>query len=59
MSMYFVLIIGILLLSVFVQWRFKSKFGQYAEMQLRSGMSGAEVALKMLADHGIYDVKVI
>lgn len=59
MSIYFIFFIAILLLSMLVQWRFKSKFSQYAEMQLRTGMSGAEVALKMLSDHGITDVKVL
>ncbi|RZK49075.1 MAG: zinc metallopeptidase [Pedobacter sp.] len=59
MSSFFILIIAVLLLSMIVQWRFKNKFGKYSEMQLSTGMSGAEVAEKMLADHGIYDVKVI
>lgn len=57
--MYLILIIPILLLSMFVQWRFRSKFTKYAEMQLNSGMSGKEVAEKMLSDNGIYDVKVM
>lgn len=56
--MYFLLVIPILLLSFFVQWRFKSRFAKYAEMQLLSGMSGKEVAEKMLHDYGIYNVKV-
>ncbi len=57
--MYFVLIIPVILLSFYVQWRFKSKFAKYAEMQLQSGMSGKEVAEKMLSDHGISNVQVI
>lgn len=57
--MYFVLIIPVILLSFYVQWRFKSKFAKYAEMQLQSGMSGKEVAEKMLYDHGISNVQVI
>ena len=44
---------------MFVQWRFRSKFSQYAEMQLNSGFSGKEVAEKMLHDNGIFDVKVM
>jgi Zn-dependent membrane protease YugP len=39
--------------------KLKKKFKKYSEIQLRNGMSGAEIAEKMLADHGIYDVKVI
>ena len=42
-----------------VQWRFRSKFSRYSEMQLGSGLSGKEVAQKMLQDHGIYDVQVM
>jgi Zn-dependent membrane protease YugP len=45
--------------SFIVQWRFKSKFNQYSEIALLSGMSGREVAEKMLRDNGIYDVEVI
>lgn len=37
----------------------KAKFNKYSKIHLRNGMSGAEIAEKMLADHGIYDVKVI
>jgi len=53
------LMIGIAVISFIVQWRFKSKFKQYAEISLSSGMSGAEVANQMLADHGITGVRVI
>jgi Zn-dependent membrane protease YugP len=42
-----------------VQWRFKSKFKQYSEIGLLSGLSGKDIAEKMLKDNGIYDVKVI
>ena len=37
----------------------KSKFQEYSRVQLRNGMSGAEIAQKMLQDHGINDVRVI
>ncbi|SFH10616.1 zinc metallopeptidase [Pedobacter insulae] len=59
MESYLILIIPVLLLSMLVQWRFRSKFSQYAEMQLNSGMSGKEVAEKMLYDNGIYDIKIM
>jgi len=59
MESYLILIIPVLLLSMFVQWRFRSKFSQYAEMQLNSGMSGKEVAEKMLYDNGIYNIKIM
>ena len=54
---FLMIIIGIV--SFLVQWRFKSKFKQYSEIGLLSGLSGAEVAVKMLRDHGIYDVQVV
>jgi Zn-dependent membrane protease YugP len=46
-------------ISLVVQWRFRSKFKQYAEIGLSSGLSGAEVAVRMLRDHGITNVQVI
>lgn len=51
------ILVGII--SLGVQWRFKSKFKQYAEMPLSSGMSGKEVAERMLRDNGISNVNVI
>ncbi|ADY53647.1 peptidase membrane zinc metallopeptidase [Pseudopedobacter saltans DSM 12145] len=54
-----ILFIGIAVISFIVQWRFKSKFKQFSEEPLSSGMSGAEVAEKMLHDNGIYDVEII
>jgi Zn-dependent membrane protease YugP len=59
METYLILIIPVLLLSMFVQWKFRNKFTKYAETQLNSGFSGKEVAEKMLEDNGIYDVKVM
>ncbi|MES2813011.1 MAG: zinc metallopeptidase [Bacteroidota bacterium] len=54
------LIIGlIMLVSWIVSSRLKSKFEHYSKLSLRNGMSGAEIAEKMLADHGIRDVQVI
>ncbi|MBK6633455.1 MAG: zinc metallopeptidase [Chitinophagaceae bacterium] len=41
-----------------VQYRLKSKFAQYSKVPTSSGMSGKEIAEKMLRDNGIYDVKV-
>ena len=57
--MLYLILGGIMLVSMFVQSRLKSKFAHYSNMHLRNGMSGKEIAEKMLADHGIYDVKVI
>lgn len=54
-----VLMIAIAVISFIVQWRFKSKFKQYSEIGLSSGLSGKDIAERMLKDNGIYDVQVI
>jgi hypothetical protein len=59
MLIYYVLIGVIALVSWAVSARLKSKFEHYSKVNLRNGMSGAEIAEKMLADHGIRDVRVI
>lgn len=56
---YLILIGAIGLFSWLVSTKLKSKFDYYSKIQLRNGMSGAEIAEKMLADNGIRDVKVI
>ena len=56
---YYILIGLIALVSFAVSSKLKSKFEEYSHLQLRNGMSGAEIATQMLHDHGIYDVKVI
>jgi hypothetical protein len=53
------LMIFVGLISLAVQWRFKSKFKKYSEIGLSSGLSGAEIAQRMLRDHGITNVQVI
>ena len=54
------LIAGIMLLvGMAVSGRLKSKFREYGEIPLGNGMSGREVAEKMLHDNGIYDVKIL
>jgi len=59
MLAYYLLLGGIALLSWLVSSQLKRKFAQYSKVHLRNGMSGAEIAEKMLADHGITDVKVV
>ena len=54
------LIIGLtMLVSWIVSNRLKSKFEHYSQVHLRNGMSGKEIAEKMLRDNGINDVQVI
>lgn len=57
--MLIVIIIAFAIISFAVSSRLKSKFRKYSKMTLAGGMSGKEVAEKMLADNRIYDVKVV
>ncbi|MFL2623261.1 MAG: zinc metallopeptidase [Flavobacteriaceae bacterium] len=59
MGSYYLLLGFIALLSLIVSSTLKRKFAKYSKTRLRNGMSGAEVAEKMLSDHGISDVKVV
>ena len=54
-------LIGIVFAAIgwLVQSQLKSKFQRYAQMSLKSGMNGREVAERMLQGNGIYDVKII
>jgi Zn-dependent membrane protease YugP len=54
-------ILSILFMGVgfLIQHRLKSKFKKYSQIILSSGLSGKEIAEKMLKDNNIYDVKVI
>lgn len=56
---YYIIIGVISLFSWIVSNTLKRKFKKYSKLSLRNQMSGAEIAEKMLADHGISDVKVI
>ena len=58
-SGYMLLVGGIMLVSWLVGQQLKNKFKKYARIRLRNGLSGVEIATKMLHDHGIYDVDVI
>lgn len=53
-------IFGVVALSSWlIQYRLKSKFEKYSKLALGNGMSGKEVAEKMLRDNGISDVTII
>lgn len=56
---YIALFIGIALASYIVQTNLQSKFKKYSQMPIGNGMTGRDIAEKMLHDNGIYDVKVI
>jgi len=56
---YYILAGVLFLISSYVSNRLKSKFKKYSQTQLQNGMSGKEIAEKMLADNNIHDVQVI
>ena len=56
---YYILAGAIFLVSMYVSKKLKSKFKKYSQIQLQNGMSGQEIAEKMLADNGINDVEVV
>jgi Zn-dependent membrane protease YugP len=49
----------VMMASMLVQSMLQSRFAKYSKVGISNGMTGAEVAQKMLHDHGIYDVKVV
>lgn len=52
------LIIMIGIVGMLVQWRLQSVFTKYSQVRTSNGMTGRDVAEKMLRDNGIYDVRV-
>ena len=56
---YYLIIGAIFIISMIVQNRLRSKFAYYSQVRLGNGMSGKEIAEKMLSDNGINDVQVI
>ena len=54
----FIIFIAIAIISYLVQASLKNKFNRYSQEPLPGGMTGRDVALKMLHDNGIYDVQV-
>ncbi len=55
----FIIFIAIAIISYVVQASLKNKFDRYSQEPIRNGMTGRDIALKMLHDNGIYDVKVL
>ena len=54
-----IIMILVMIASYIIQATLQSRFNKYSKIGLPSGMSGKEVAEKMLRDNGIYNVKVI
>ena len=59
METYYLILGAFALISWLVSSTLKRKFATYSKIHLRNGLSGAEIAEKMLLDHGIKDVKVV
>lgn len=56
---YYILSMVLMGIGMLVSNRLKSKFMEYAQIPLQSGLSGKQIAEKMLADNGIHDVQVV
>lgn len=59
MTTYIILVLLPLAASYYVGWRFKNKAQQFGNVHLKNGLTGAQIAKQMLADNGIYDVKIL
>lgn len=53
-----IIFIAFMILSWVVSWVLKSKFKKYSKILVDNGMSGRDVAERMLRDHGITDVRI-
>ena len=57
MNANWILIIVIGIVGLLVQWKLKSVFAKYSKVMSPGGLTGAQIAQKMLNDNGIYDVQ--
>ena len=53
-----ILVILIGVVGMIIQWKLKSVFAKYSKVLAPGGLTGAQIAQKMLNDNGIYDVQV-
>jgi len=58
-GLYWILFIAVAVISYIVQASLQKRFQKASKIGITSGMTGAEVAQKMLNDHGIHDVKIV
>lgn len=56
--LYLLLFIGTMALSFFASWRVKGAYARYSQVPASSGMSGAQIAQRILDLNGIHDVSV-
>jgi len=57
-ELYWIIFIGLMVFSFIIQATLKHRFEKYSKFGIRGGLTGAQVAQKMLADHGINSVTV-
>lgn len=58
MNTSWILIIVIGVVGLLVQWKLQSVFAKYSKVLSPGGLTGAQIAQRMLNDNGIYDVQV-
>ena len=57
-SIYWVLLIPVLILSVYAQAKVSSSFNRYSQERNRRGVTGAQAAYEVLRAHGVHDVVI-
>lgn len=57
-QMIWIIVIGVMVLSYIIQAMLQSRFNKYSQVPTSNGMTGADIARKMLRDNGITDVEV-
>lgn len=55
----FLMVIAVAVAGMLVQWRLRAVVNKYSKVALPSGLTGAEIAERMLREHNIYDVRVV
>lgn len=55
---YIVLVIPVMIASLIIQAIMKSTYNKYSNVRIRTGLTGAEMAKRVLSEHGIYDVNI-
>ena len=57
-TIYWILLIPVLLLSVYAQFKVSSSFSRYSQVRNRRGVTGAQAAYEVLRAHGVHDVGI-
>ncbi len=57
--MYWIYLIALIALPLYAQMKVKSTYSKYSKVTSTSGMTGAEVARRILDENGLFNVKVV